>query len=258
MAAANHRTGGSERSDAVSEELEYKEAQDYSKSDLVVTLAKYRQLERGIATLTAERDALKAEQESTLKILKDGTAVHINMLRGTIATPTKEQLLHVIGDQRLCTAQSELSASQQEAERLREELAIMTEDRDSETRWAKKYFDDWQAAIAALVAIREHGKGNSVWASSKESKMAEDALSETPAPVRTDTERRFPMQYGPSIPWSFAELLYVGYSACYGDKQSLEGLAQRGGFGWSEIEHFWGSKSFRAAIDAEIERTKGA
>lgn len=28
---------------------------------------------------------------------------------------------------------------------LANELAIMTEDRDSETRWAKEYFDNWQS-----------------------------------------------------------------------------------------------------------------
>lgn len=189
-----------------------------------------RQLERELAAVAAERDALKAEQESTLKILKDGTAVHINMLRGTIATPTKEQLLHVIGDQRLCTAQSELSASQQEAERLREELAIMTEDRDSETRWAKKYFDDWQAAIAALVAIREHGKGNSVWAASKESKMADAAISSAPAPVRTDAERLNHCDTMIDLEAGFYVLRFPVTESC----------------------------TIREAIDAEIERTKGA
>lgn len=30
------------------------------------------------------------------------------------------------------------------------ELAIMTEDRDSETRWAKEYFDNWQSVNKQL------------------------------------------------------------------------------------------------------------
>ena len=38
----------------MSEELEYKEAQDYHPSELVVTLAKYRQLEYELAAVTAD------------------------------------------------------------------------------------------------------------------------------------------------------------------------------------------------------------
>ncbi len=66
-------------------------------------------------------------------------------------------------------------------------------------------------------------------------------------------ERKFPMQNGPAIPWLLAELLYVGYSACYGTDQTLERIAQRGGFGWGEIEQFWThSRGFRDAITAAL------
>jgi len=52
-------------------------------------------------------------------------------------------------------------------------------------------------------------------------------------------ERRFNMQNGPTIPWSLAEVLYAGYSACYGTQQTLERLNERGGFGWEEIAVMW-------------------
>lgn len=63
-------------------------------------------------------------------------------------------------------------------------------------------------------------------------------------------EKQFPMQRGPSIPWKLAELLYVGYSAQYGTQQSLERLAERGGFSWREIDYMWEKvKLFRPAIE---------
>lgn len=52
----------------MSEELEYKEAQDFQKSELVVTLGRYRQLERELAAVTAERDAL---QKTTLRLMDE-------------------------------------------------------------------------------------------------------------------------------------------------------------------------------------------
>jgi hypothetical protein len=50
-------------------------------------------------------------------------------------------------------------------------------------------------------------------------------------------ERQFPMQNGPSIPWPLAEKIYVAYQAAFGSQQSLKRLAERGGFGWAEVEH---------------------
>lgn len=50
------------------------------------------------------------------------------------------------------------------------------------------------------------------------------------------TDRMFPMQRGPAIPWSMAETIYAAYSALYGTTQSLERLSQRGGFSWREVE----------------------
>ncbi len=48
--------------------------------------------------------------------------------------------------------------------------------------------------------------------------------------------RRFPMQGGPEIDWDTAEQIYTEYACLYGHDQSLETLAQRGGFGWAEVE----------------------
>lgn len=64
------------------------------------------------------------------------------------------------------------------------------------------------------------------------------------------TERTFPMQgggewamgpngcvyrLGGQIPWGLAEVAYRNYVKHYGSSQSLERLAERGGFGWSEL-----------------------
>ena len=48
-------------------------------------------------------------------------------------------------------------------------------------------------------------------------------------------EREFPMQDGPPIPWKLAEEIYQIYSSLYGTDQTLERLAERGGFGWEEV-----------------------
>lgn len=61
------------------------------------------------------------------------------------------------------------------------------------------------------------------------------------------SNRMFPLQAagrdekpGPrQIPWSIAEQAYGSYSAQYGDRQSLERLAQRGGFSPGEMDMFY-------------------
>lgn len=59
----------------------------------------------------------------------------------------------------------------------------------------------------------------------------------------TATSRMFPLQTsrhappGPvQIPWSVAEKAYGAYAREYGRSQSLERLAERGGFGWCEMD----------------------
>lgn len=61
--------------------------------------------------------------------------------------------------------------------------------------------------------------------------------------LETDDTRPFPIQanFGPdrraesTIPWWLAEIAYREYSKQYGTKQSLERLAERGGFGRKEL-----------------------
>ena len=99
-----------------------------------------RILERELAAVTAERDALNEEKERLERICR-------NLEKCVAEGLTKDEAERLRAD---------LSASQQEAQRLREELA----------------------------KIRDHGKGNSVWAASRESQMADAALASTPAPVQ--------------------------------------------------------------------------
>jgi len=65
--------------------------------------------------------------------------------------------------------------------------------------------------------------------------VEKNADAQRPSAASCST-RRFPMQRGPDIDWTTAEKIYVMYSALYGTQQSLERLAQRGGFGWQEVE----------------------
>lgn len=78
-------------------------------------------------------------------------------------------------------------------------------------------------------------------------------------PLQTD-RRATP---GPvSIPWSVAEIAYGEYASRYGRGQSLERLAERGGFSWGEMDTFhpkWREEvselvALRAAWGAERER----
>ena len=48
-------------------------------------------------------------------------------------------------------------------------------------------------------------------------------------------ERPFPIQQSEPVPWSYAERAYRTYSARFGIQQSLERLAERGGFGLEEF-----------------------
>ena len=50
--------------------------------------------------------------------------------------------------------------------------------------------------------------------------------------MRNDIERHLP---APTIPWSLAEEIYKVYVELFGDSQSLEEIARRGGFAYGEI-----------------------
>lgn len=57
--------------------------------------------------------------------------------------------------------------------------------------------------------------------------------------------RMFPMQDGPPIPWETATVVYRAYAALYGTSQTLERLADRGGFGWAEVAAIFKEVGFR-------------
>jgi hypothetical protein len=50
-----------------------------------------------------------------------------------------------------------------------------------------------------------------------------------------EPERRFPIQGGLTVSWEAAEHAYMTYYKFYGKQQSLERLAERGGFGLHEF-----------------------
>jgi len=56
---------------------------------------------------------------------------------------------------------------------------------------------------------------------------------------RKNQARRFPIQRGVSVPWCEAERAYAIYQKMFGNEQTLERLAQRGGFGEQEFACLW-------------------
>lgn len=63
----------------------------------------------------------------------------------------------------------------------------------------------------------------------------------TPERVREIRAKPFPVNPWPrsalvSIPWSVAERAYVSYVARYGKSQTIERLAERGGFSEGELD----------------------
>lgn len=51
--------------------------------------------------------------------------------------------------------------------------------------------------------------------------------------------KRFPIQGGLTITWAAAERAYAAYSRSFGTGQSLERLAERGGFGVLEFVYLY-------------------
>lgn len=54
----------------------------------------------------------------------------------------------------------------------------------------------------------------------------------------SDARRRFPVLKGGSIPRAVAELAYIEYCQQHGNSQSIERMAERGGFGTEELDVF--------------------
>ena len=57
-----------------------------------------------------------------------------------------------------------------------------------------------------------------------------------------DSIRMFPIQDGQSVPWQEAERAYETYVNLYGARQSLERIAERGGFGRTEFQMLYEGK----------------
>lgn len=74
----------------------------------------------------------------------------------------------------------------------------------------------------------------------------------------TPPEKMFPLQaskgrLGPlSIPWSVAEKAYGVYAGMYGKGQSLERLAERGGFGTCEMDDLYPQWREEVSVIAEL------
>lgn len=72
-----------------------------------------------------------------------------------------------------------------------------------------------------------------------------------------EAPRMFPIQKGPAIPWDMAEIAYATYSRMYGTGQTLQRLADRGGFGWYEFLHlYFDDGQFKETGEAMRERWK--
>ena len=106
---------------------------------------------------------------------------------------------------------------------------------------------DYDDLHAQLAQAREHAENCEITHRIQETTIAE--LQQDLARLRQEREARmFPIQLGWSrhpvkphptrIPWSIAELAYSVYANRYGTSQSLERLAERGGFGPGEMDMF--------------------
>ena len=51
--------------------------------------------------------------------------------------------------------------------------------------------------------------------------------------------KRFPMIDGPDVDWETAEKIFSIYKCLFGDSQTIERLAERGGWSWSEVSYIW-------------------
>ena len=54
-----------------------------------------------------------------------------------------------------------------------------------------------------------------------------------------ESDKRFPIQGGLTISWEAAQRAYDHYAKLYGRSQTLQRLAERGGFGIREFVELW-------------------
>lgn len=103
-----------------------------------------------------------------------------------------------------------------------------------------------QCQLPECVAVR------AILAQPGATQVLEPATDSTPLP--DGGGRKFPAQNGAPIPWSLAERAYAVYASRYGRAQSLERLAERGGFGINELDDL--VPGWRTLLPAPI--TEGA
>jgi hypothetical protein len=65
-------------------------------------------------------------------------------------------------------------------------------------------------------------------------------------------EKRFPIQGGLSISWEAAERAYDHYVKRYGSVQTLQRLAERGGFGVREFVELWYVQKGLASLETQF------
>lgn len=56
------------------------------------------------------------------------------------------------------------------------------------------------------------------------------------------------------ITWDIAEKIYKKYCALFGTDQSLERIAERGGFGWDEVENI--NKMYAKKLQSKLSKEK--
>jgi hypothetical protein len=112
-----------------------------------------------------------------------------------------------------------------------------------------------------------HRMGDSMWANIGRlaAKIAHAALAASPQSSHGPGEasedghrlslRPFPMQEGPPIPWFLAELIH---RHLYRYEQSVERIAERGGFGWEEVQALWRKNSNADQRRACVEGVRAA
>ncbi|CAM3462694.1 hypothetical protein G4177_06270 [Corallococcus sp. ZKHCc1 1396] len=109
-------------------------------------------------------------------------------------------------------------------------------------RWALGLNDQLTALTTAPACEHRHGARFGCDACAQ---RVREKLPTFPLQVTRDTKT----EAGPtSIPWPVAEKAWATYSQRYGRDQSVERLAERGGFDWAEMDSFF--PGWREATDA--------
>lgn len=95
--------------------------------------------------------ALIRAEPTHAQIMADPNAVHINILRGSIAKPTVEQIIHIYGADILRAALPPTQAQIMADERVQAMVRLAHEIANNKTTWNRLHFR--RAAIVALAAL---------------------------------------------------------------------------------------------------------